>query len=143
MKKKYLISFILIVAVLIASVITFGIISNVQMKKLEKAKYYKIGEVEIQTINYATDTKLKLENYSYGSNGDEHKKFFEYSVKNAEGVSGLWTEYLISDENFVIETEETYMRVLTKEYENKDVLKIVLSFKDDVVEINLIYLYKD
>lgn len=143
MKKKYLISFIIIVTVLIASVITFGIISNVQMDKLEDAKHYNIGEVKIQTINYATDTSLKLENYNYGSNGAEHKKFFEYSVKNAEGVAGLYTEYLISDENFVIDTEETYMRVLTKEYENKDNLKVVLSFKDDTIELNLIYTYKD
>lgn len=143
MKKKYLIAFVIIVAVLIVSVITFGIISNVQMDKLEKAKYYKIGEVKIKTVNYATDTNLKLENYSYGSNGGEYTKFFEYKTSNAENVAELYTEYLTIDENFVTDTEETYMRVLNKVYENKDVLKMVISFKDDTLELNLIYIYKD
>lgn len=141
MKKKYLISFIIIVAVLIASVVAVGIISNVKMNKLEDSKYYKIGEVKIQTVNYATDTNLNLKNYSYGNNGAEHKKFFEYSVGNPEGVAGIYTEYLISDENFVIDTEETYMRVLTKEYENKDTLKVILSFKDNSLDVNLFYTY--
>jgi len=84
-----------------------------------------------------------LENYSYGKDGNELEKFFEYKTSNPEGVSGLYTEYLINDENFVIVTEETYMRVLSKEYENKDTLKVIISFIDSKIELNLIYTYID
>ena len=141
MKKKYIISFIIIVALLIASVIALGIISNVKMDELEDTKYYKIGEVEIKSINYATSTSLNIENYSYGKNSYEQKKHFEYSSNNASGVVGLYTEYLIADENFVITKEEDNFRELKKEYETKDSLLVEISFKNDEIVLYLTYTY--
>lgn len=143
MKKNYIITLVVVVAVLIVSVITFGVLSGKQMKNLEKAEFYKIGEAQLKTINSATNTNLNLKNYSYGSSNGEHKKFFEYAVSSALNVYNEYSEYLLEEENFIMETEESKMRLFSKEYENKDILKVVISYGDDTVDVNLIYLYID
>lgn len=143
MKKKYLISFIIIVSVLIASVIAVAIIANIRLNNLKDDKYYKIGEVQIQTIKEVTNTNPELKNYSYGKNGEIYTKYFEYKVNNAESVVEIYTEYLSADENFSITTEKNGERTFKKIYENSDELQIQLIFSENIIEVELTYKYVD
>lgn len=143
MKKNYIIAFIIITAVLITSVITVGIVANVQLKNREDDKYYKIGEVKLYSINEATNTSLKLVNHSYGSNGSVYTKYYEYEIDKAESVVSIYTEYLTTDENFEISSEEVGKRGLKKTYGNKDTLVISIQYSEKSIELALTYTYID
>ena len=137
MKKNYIISFIIITVVLIASVITVGVVANVQLKNREDDKYYKVGEAKIFTIKEATNVKVDLVNYSYGSDGSTYTKYYEYEIQKAESVASIYTEYLSTDENFEISSDEAGVLTFKKNYEKQDLLTIVLKFDEDVLEISL------
>ena len=137
MKKNYIISFIIITVVLIASVITVGVVANVQLKNREDDKYYKVGEAKIFTIKEATNVKVDLVNYSYGSDGSTYTKYYEYEIQKAESVASIYTEYLSTDENFEISSDEAGVLTFKKNYEKQDLLTIVLKFEEDVLEISL------
>ena len=141
MKKNYIISFIIITVVLIASVITVGVVANVQLKNREDDKYYKVGEAKIFTIKEATNVKVDLVNYSYGSDGSTYTKYYEYEIQKAESVASIYTEYLSTDENFEISSDEAGVLTFKKNYEKQDLLTIVLKFEEDVLEISLSYTY--
>lgn len=141
MKKQYIISFIVIVSILIISVITVGIVANTKLKDSEDDKYYKIGEAKIYTIRQATNIKPSLVNYSYGNNTSVFIKYYEYEIKDAEGVVSLYTEYLTADENFEIIYEEAGVRTFKKVYEERDTFEIVISYVENVIELELTYTY--
>lgn len=140
MKRKYILSFIIIAVVLMATVATVGIVAHFQLKDKSDDKYYTIGNAKILSIAEATNTETKLVNYAYTTNNTIYNKCYEYEINSAESVVSFYIEYLAADENFEITQQRVGEVFLNKTYD-KDTLKVHIEFSQNVVEIELVYTY--
>ena len=141
MRKKYYSVIIAFAVLLIASIVTIGVLANQLLKKTTEETSYSIGNVEIRTLPKECDADLKLDNYSYSKSNTTEQKIYSYLTDNGEAYISRYLEYLVTEKGFVqTDTpEDNYSLYCT--YSNDDRLDIVLSFSSTNVVITLTYTF--
>lgn len=143
MKKKYYVVLITFAILLITSMAFIGLLNNKLVKKNEQDNSYSLCGVEVQTIAEYNNVELTLTAYNYTSNSTVYTKTYEYSAENPAVLVSNYTEYLVTEENFLNSTAgEQSNYLFTKNLEESgDIFTITLSYSDNFVSIQLQYTY--
>ncbi len=142
MKKKYYGVLIAFAVLLIASIVTIGVLANQLLNKKTEEPTYSIGTVEIRTLPKECDVDLKMDSYNYTKNSTSEQKIYSYLCDNGEAYISRYLEYLVTEKSFVQSTEEIADGYeLYYVYSNDDRLGITLTSTSTNIVITLVYNY--
>lgn len=142
MKKKYYGVLIAFTILLIASVVTIGVLANQLLKKTADEPTYSIGNVEIRTLPKECNIDLKLDSYNYTKNTTSEEKIYSYLTDNGEAYITRYIEFLVAEKSFVQnESTSTDSYSLHQIYSNDDKLEITLTSTSTNIVITLLYTF--
>ena len=142
MKKKYYGVLIAFTILLVASIITIGVLANQLLKKSSDEPTYSVGNVEIRTLPNECNTDLKLDSYSHSKNNTGEEKIYSYLTDNGEAYISRYIEYLVTEKSFVQVTDTSIDSYeLYQIYSNDDKLEISLSCTSTNIVLTLLYTF--
>lgn len=147
MKKKYILTTIIISITLIVAVITTNILTVKLLKRQNNALTYTISDIKISSINTVADKKLSLVSYEYLADSDGLYKIFVYNSKDNQALVNSYLELLLAHDNFNListnnlDSANGKYQVCRSDSESNSKLTLDLSYNDSKIEIVLKYYY--
>lgn len=141
-RKRYYVVIFAFAFLLIASVVTIGVLANSLLKKEAKEPTYNIGGVELASLPSECNEDLSLINYSYTDNSTNIQKMYIYETEKGEILIAEYVEYLISNKNFSYDgTSSPNHCSLSQTYSNEDSLVVTLESTTSLLTVTLTYTY--